>query len=108
IRKKPSTAERPRAPRTVVPVDVVVELPGGAFFSTVLRDISTSGAFIVTKRPLEVDMIVALEIRIPAPQGVQQASYRVNARIARRTNLGCGLAFLDAPPGLVAAIRAHE
>jgi len=96
----------PRAPRKVVPVDVVVELPGGGFFSTVLRDLSMSGAFIVTKRQLEVGTIVALEMRIPTPGTISQTSHRTNARIARRDDVGYGLAFVDTSPELVAAIRA--
>ncbi|MBA3457442.1 MAG: PilZ domain-containing protein [Deltaproteobacteria bacterium] len=96
----------PRATRKVVPVDVVVELPGGAFFSTVLRDVSTSGAFMVTKRALEVGTTVALELRIPTPGAVTQSSHRTTARIVRRTDIGYGLAFLDASAALVAAIGA--
>jgi len=96
----------PRAPRKVVPVDVVVELPGGGFFSTVLRDLSISGAFIVSKRQLEVGTIVALEMRIPTPGTLSQTSHRTNARIARRDDVGYGLAFVDTSPELVTAIRA--
>ena len=96
----------PRAPRKVVPVDVVVELPNGSFFSTLLRDVSTTGAFIVTKRTLELEIVVALELRIPVPGTVTLTSFRANARIARRTDIGYGLAFVDASRELVAAIRA--
>jgi PilZ domain len=106
IAQRPATAPAPRAPRKVVPVDVVVELSNGAFFSTVLRDVSTSGAFIVTKRQLEVGTIVSLDLRIPVPNTITQANHRTNARIARRTEVGCGLAFIDPPPELVAALRA--
>ena len=102
----PSTDFAARAARKVVPVDVVVELPGGGFFSTVLRDLSTSGAFIITKRQLAVGTNVSLELRIPVPRSLAQSSYRTNARIARLTDLGWGLAFIDASPELVAAILA--
>lgn len=95
-----------RAPRKVVPIDVVVELPAGGFFSTVLRDLSMSGAFIITKRQLDVGMIVSLEMQIPMPGKVTASSHRTSARIARSTDLGCGVAFIDATPELVAAIRA--
>ena len=106
IARRPSTPTAPRAPRKVVPVDVVVELPSGAFFSTVLRDVSTSGAFIVTKRQLEVGTIVSLDLSIPIPNKLTQANHRTTARIARRTEVGCGLAFIDPTPELVAALRA--
>jgi hypothetical protein len=94
----------PRAPRKVVPVDVVVELPSGSFFSTVVRDLSTSGAFVVTKRDLEIGTIVSLELRVPAPGVVAPSSHRVNAKIVRRTELGYGLAFVGPSRELVTAI----
>ena len=93
-----------RAPRKVVPVDVVVELPSGAFFSTVLRDLSTTGAFVMTKRDLEVGTTVVLDLQLPRSKTLAQASYRIDARIARRSDLGCGLAFVDPPPEFVAAL----
>jgi hypothetical protein len=103
--KRPARATA-RAERKVVPVDVVVELPSGAFFSTVLRDLSTSGAFIVTRRPIEIGAIVSLELRVPDPGKLTQTTYRVGARIARRTDLGWGVAFVDASSELVDALRA--
>lgn len=109
IPSSPAPAVAPaslRAPRRVVPIDVVVELDSGAFFSTTLRDVSTSGAFIVTKRALEVGTVLTLELKIPTTGTMSQSSHRVNARIARRTDVGCGLAFIDPSPELVAAIEA--
>lgn len=94
----------PRAVRKVVPVDVVVELPTGAFFSAVLRDLSTSGAFVSTKRSLEVGSMVTLEVQVPAANRIAQSSHRIEARIARRTGLGLGLAFVAPPPEFVRAI----
>ena len=85
---------------------MVVELPDGGFFSTVLRDVSTSGAFILTKRQLEVGTLVSLDMRIPVPNTMIQANHRTNARIARRTEVGWGLAFVEPPDELVAALRA--
>ncbi len=105
MRVSPPPTYPPRASRKVVPIDVVIELPGGGFFSTVLRDLSTSGAFIITKRQLEIGTIVTLEMRFPAAGIVTQSSHRTNARVARRTDLGCGFAFVDASPLLVAAIE---
>ncbi|MBL0216776.1 MAG: PilZ domain-containing protein [Myxococcales bacterium] len=96
----------PRAARKVVPVDVVVELPTGAFFSAVLRDLSISGAFIPTKRSLEVGIVVTLEVQVPAATRLAQSSHRIEARIARRTGLGLGLAFVAPPPEFVRAIAA--
>jgi hypothetical protein len=94
-----------RSPRKVVPVDVVVELPTGAFFSAVLRDLSTSGAFVNSKRTLEVGIVVTLEMRLPGAKGLTERNFRIDARIARKTDLGYGLAFVDPPPELVAGIK---
>jgi len=96
----------PRAPRTVLPVDAVIELPTGEFFTTLLRDVSASGAFVVTKRRLEIGALVSLELRIPIAKTLRVANHRTGARIARHTEVGCGLAFVDPTPELLAAIRA--
>ncbi len=105
MKRAPMPAPIDRAERKVVPVDVVVELPNGSFFSTVLRDVSTSGAFIVTKRAIESGKIVTLELRMPNPGKLTQTSHHVQARIARCTELGWGVAFVDATRELVAALR---
>lgn len=102
----PTATPIDRAERKVVPVDVVVELPTGAFFSTVLRDVSTSGAFIVTKRTIEPGKVLTLELKVPDPGKLTQSSHRVQARIARSTELGWGVAFIDASRELVVALRA--
>ena len=94
-----------RSPRKVVPVDVVVELPTGAFFSAVLRDLSTSGAFVNSKRALEVGIVVTLEMRLPGAKGLTERNFRIDARIARKTDLGYGLAFINPPPELTAGIK---
>lgn len=96
----------PRSPRKVVPIDVVIELPNGSFFSAVLRDVSTSGAFVTTKRPLAEGAVVTLELQLPSTLQLAQRSFRIDAKLARRTELGWGLAFIAPPPELVAAITA--
>ena len=106
MKRAPMPAPIDRAERKVVPVDVVVELPNGSFFSTVLRDVSTSGAFIVTKRTIEPGKLVTLELRMPDPGKLTQTSHHVQARVARGTELGWGVAFVDASRELVAALRA--
>ena len=106
MKRAPMPAPIDRAERKVVPVDVVVELPNGSFFSTVLRDVSTSGAFIVTKRTSGPGKLVTLELRMPDPGKLTQTSHHVQARVARGTELGWGVAFVDASRELVAALRA--
>ena len=105
MKRAPLPAPIDRAERKVVPVDVVVELPSGSFFSTVLRDVSTSGAFIVTKRTIDPGKLVTLELRLPEPGKLTQTASHVQARIARCTELGWGVAFVDASRELVAALR---
>lgn len=95
-----------RSPRKVVPVDAVVELPNGAFFSTVIRDMSTTGAFITTKRAIEIGAIVTLEIRMPSTLRLTERQLRCEAKVVRRTELGCGLSFIDPPADLVTGIAA--
>ncbi len=104
---RPRSETTPRAPRVVVPVDVVIELSNGAFFSTVLRDMSTSGAFVVTKRKLEVGATLGLELRIPTKDAPDaQVTHQATAKIARQTDIGYGLQFVDPTPVLVDAIVA--
>lgn len=95
-----------RSPRKVVPVDAVVELPSGAFFSTVIRDLSTTGAFITTKRAIEIGAVLSLEIRLPSVLRLAERTLRCEARVVRRTDLGCGLAFIDPPADLITGIAA--
>ena len=95
-----------RSPRKVVPVDAVVELPSGAFFSTVIRDLSTTGAFITTKRSIEIGATVTLEIRLPSVLRLAERQLRCEAKVVRRTEVGCGVAFVDPPSDLVAGIAA--
>nr|HEX4314935.1 PilZ domain-containing protein [Kofleriaceae bacterium] len=98
------SAQIDRAERKVVPVDVVVELPGGGFFSTVVRDLSTTGAFIATRRAIDLGAVLALELRVPGVETLEQATVRVSARVARKTDLGWGVAFVGAAADDVAAI----
>ncbi len=101
-----SEALTSRAERKVVPLDIVVELPNGGFFSTVLRDLSASGAFIVTKRTIEIGQIVSLELRVPDPVTLILTSHQVGARVARCTELGWGVAFIEPSSALIEALHA--
>lgn len=95
----------PRAPRVVVPIDVTIELANGAFFTTVLRDMSTSGAFVVTKRQLEIGATLGLELRLPTKDAPDlQVTHLATATIARRTDIGYGIQFVAPAPVLVEAI----
>ncbi len=96
----------PRAPRTVVPMDVMVELPNGSFFSTVLRDVSITGAFLTTKRKLDIGVVVALTLHVPVAGTLTQERHLVQATVVRQTELGFGLAFVDPDAKLVGALRA--
>jgi hypothetical protein len=104
---RPRSATVDRAPRIVVPIDVTIELANGSFFTTVLRDMSTSGAFVVTKRKLEIGATLGLELRLPTKDALdQQVTHQANAKIARQTDIGYGIQFVDPAPILVEAIVA--
>ena len=101
-----SEALKARAERKVVPIDVVVELANGGFFSTVLRDVSTSGAFLVTKRTIDPGQVVSLELRFPDPATLTLTSHHVTARVARCTELGWGVSFTKPSSALIAALQS--
>lgn len=103
---RPVQVQIARAERKVLPLDVVIELPTGAFFSTVLRDVSVSGAFVVTKRAIEPGVVITMELKLPDPGKLSQTSHLVASRIARRTDVGWGVAFVDASHELLAALAA--
>ena len=104
---RPRSETTPRAPRVVVPIDVTIELSNGSFFTTVLRDMSASGAFVVTKRKLEIGATLGLELRLPTREAPdQQVTHQTQARIARQTDIGYGIQFVEPTPILVEAIVA--
>ncbi|CAN5766285.1 hypothetical protein BH11MYX3_BH11MYX3_18280 [soil metagenome] len=94
-----------RAPRKLVPIDVMIELPTGGFFSSVIRDLSISGAFVLTKRTVEIGIVIAIDLKLPDPTSLKLTTLRASARVCRWTALGWGLAFIDPKPDLIAAIR---
>jgi PilZ domain-containing protein len=88
-----------------VPIDVMIELPSGGFFSTVIRDLSTSGAFVLTKRTVEIGIVIAVDLKLPDPKSLKQTTLRASAKVCRWTALGWGIAFIAPSPELIAAIR---
>lgn len=104
---RPRSSTVDRAPRAVVPIDVTIELANGSFFTTVLRDVSTSGAFVVTKRKLEIGAMLGLELRLPKKDAPEtQVIHQASAKIARQTEIGYGIQFVEPEPMLVEAITA--
>jgi hypothetical protein len=104
---RPRSATVDRATRVVVPIDVTIELANGSFFTTVLRDMSTSGAFVVTKRKLEIGATLGLELRLPTKNATdEQVTHQATAKIARQTDIGYGIQFVEPEPNLVEAITA--
>ncbi len=93
------------AERVVVPADVEIRL-GTETVSAILRDLSTTGVYLVTERELEVDMVVTLAIELPTPGVLDVTRYEVAARIVRRAYTGYGMLLVDPSPALVAAIAA--
>ena len=113
-RKRPGVPSSPplpanakeRAERVVVAVDVEVYTPSGSYFSAVVRDLSTTGLFIVTKRELAIDTVVELQLELPGANVLAVSRHRVDAKIVRRGDRGYGLVFVSPPQELVAAIVA--
>lgn len=102
---RPQTPTAPRAPRRIVPVDATVALPDGSTFSTLLRDISTTGAFVVTRKLLAIGTLIRLEMKIPTTSTMMQVKHRTNAQVMRCSDLGLGVAFIGASAELVALLE---
>jgi hypothetical protein len=101
---RPDKPTAPRAPRRIVPMDALVALPDGTTFSAVLRDVSTTGAFIVTKKLLAIGTTIRLEMKVPMTSTMMQVSHRTNAQIVRCSEIGVGVSFVGAPAELVALL----
>ena len=93
-----------RAARRIVPIDVELLLASGVAFSAVVRDLSTTGVFIVTERLLDIGAIVSLELHLPGADLLVQSRHRVSATVVRRAESGYGLVLLEPSSELVAAI----
>jgi hypothetical protein len=100
----PRVDAAPRAARAVIPIDIVVELSEGEPLSAVVRDLSTSGLFVMTTRALVLGTPVMLELRLPLTNTLVHVKHRIAAKIVRRTDVGYGLAFVDPAPDVTAAI----
>ena len=98
---------RDRAERVVVPVDVTVELDDGRRVAAVVRDISTTGLFIVLGDALAIGAELTCELGLPSPDDPLATSrHRAWARVVRQGAGGYGLELLDPEPDLVEAITA--
>jgi hypothetical protein len=102
----PATA-RPRAPRTLLPIDLTMNPRDGQAFEpleAVTRDFSGSGLFVVTEVELPLDAPIRLALRLPRG-GLDVAIFETDATIVRReAGRGFGVSFVDPPAALVAAI----
>lgn len=100
----PAQAQRV-AERVVVPADIELRV-GHETFSALVRDLSTTGVYVVTERELEVDTILTIAIELPAPGVLAVTRHEASARIVRRAYTGYGMLLIDPPAELVAAIAA--
>lgn len=102
----PLPANAPRiAQRVVVPADVIVRV-GSDSFSAIVRDLSTTGVYIVTERELAIDSTVTIELELPTADALAVSRHEVTAKIVRRADTGYGMLLVDPPPALVAEISA--
>ena len=96
-----------RAARVVVPVDVTIELDDGTKVKAIVRDISTTGLFIVLADPLELGAELTCELGLPSrDDALAITRHRAWARVVRKGAGGYGLELLDPEPELVEAIGA--
>ncbi len=95
-----------RAARVVVPVDVTVELDDGRRVEAMVRDISTTGVFLLLDAHLGLGTDVTLELRLPAEDALATTRHRAWGRVVRQGNGGYGLNFLDPDPELTDALAA--
>jgi hypothetical protein len=94
-----------RARRIVVPIDVEVEA-AGTRFAAVVRDVSTTGVFLLTERELPMSLFAKLVMRLPTRGSLDVVCHTVTAKVVRRTDSGYGMLLLYPEPALVAAIEA--
>ncbi len=86
---------------------VRVTSPDGSQFAAQLRDVSVSGAFVQTDRPLEVGARVSLRIEVPGPEELGASTYEIPSRVVRvDPGTGFGAEFLESPPDFRAAVGA--
>jgi hypothetical protein len=94
-----------RAARVVVPIDVTIELDDGALVKAVVRDVSTTGMFVIVDAEIALAAEVTVTIGVPARGDALAAStHRAWSRVARRGDGGYGLELLDPEPALVEAL----
>jgi hypothetical protein len=67
-----------------------------------LLDIGMGGVFIETEVFLPTDTPIIIELKLPV--NLSQNSFRLNARIVRRTIRGVGIAFVGMAAGVVHAL----
>ena len=88
-----------------IPVRLVTE--AGEFMQGQMINLSISGAFVKTPRPLALGAPVELEV-IPRHHPLSRNLERVAAHVARRASDGAGMEWCDlAPPWVRALLEAN-
>lgn len=95
-----------RAARVVVPVDVTIELDDGTQVEAMVRDLSTTGLFVLVKATLALGAELACELRLPGEDPLTAVRQRAWAKVIRQGDGGYGLLFLDPDPELIEALAA--
>jgi hypothetical protein len=93
------------AERVVVPADIEVRV-GTETFSALVRDLSTTGVYVVTEHEIPINALVTIAIELPAPGVLDVTRYEAAAKVVRRAYTGYGMVLLAPPAALVAAIAA--
>lgn len=95
--------ERRLSPRKFFQLKITLEIPSSSQpVRANLLDISVHGAFIETNALLSISTPLILAIKL-SDTGLQ-SSFRLYARVIRRTQSGVGVAFLPMPADLTDAL----
>lgn len=100
----PPDGAKDRAARVVVPVDVTIELDDGTQVEAMVRDLSTTGLFVLVKASLDLGAEVACELRLPGDDALVVIRQRAWAKVVRQGDGGYGLLLLDPDPELTEAL----
>lgn len=96
--------ERRSNPRKYLRRQITLEIPSSRKpIGATMLDISLGGAFIEVDSVLRVSTILMIEFRLPDSR--PQNTFRLFAKVVRRTRAGLGVAFLKMPMGTLHALN---
>src|SRR5687767_14600178 len=96
--------DRRLSPRKHLQLDITLETlsKGEPPIATNLLDISMGGAFIKTQALLFISAPLIMALKLSGDH--LQKSFRLYARVVRRTPMGVGVTFFPMPPAIIKAL----